>query len=35
MASHDIEGSYAVRPRVAFACTRSGFPNTATGWVFD
>jgi hypothetical protein len=35
MGSHDIEGSYAVRPRVVFAWTASGFPNTATRWVFD
>jgi hypothetical protein len=35
MGSHDIEGSYAVRPCVVFACTGSGFPNTATRWVFD
>ena len=33
--SRDIEGSYAVRPRVVFAWTASGFPNTATRWVFD
>ena len=33
--THDIEGSYAVRPRVVFAWTASGFPNTATRWVFD
>ncbi len=35
MGSHDIEGSYAVRPCVVFACTGSGFTNTATRWVFD
>jgi hypothetical protein len=34
MGSHDIEGSYAVHPRVVFAWTGSGFPNTATRWVF-
>ena len=33
--SRDIEGSYAVRPRVVVAWTASGFPNTATRWVFD
>ncbi len=33
MGSHDIEGSYAVRPRVVFAWSGSGFPNTATRWV--
>ena len=31
--SRDIEGSYAVRPRVVFAWT--DFPSTATRWVFD
>ena len=35
MGSHDIEGSYAVRPRVVFAWTAGGFPNSATRWVFD
>ncbi len=35
LGSRDIEGSYAVRPRVVFAWTASGFPNTATRWVFD
>ena len=35
MGSHDIKGSYAVRPRVVFAWTASGFPNTATRWVLD
>ncbi len=35
MGSHDIEGSYAVRPRVVFAWSASSFPNTATRWVFD
>jgi hypothetical protein len=35
MGSRNIEGSYAVRPRVVFAWTGSGFPNTATRWVFD
>jgi general stress protein 26 len=35
MGSHGIEGSYAVRPRVMLAWTGSGFPNTATRWVFD
>ncbi len=33
--SRDIEGSYAVRPRVVFAWTASGFPSTATRWVFE
>ena len=33
MGSHDIEGSYAVRARVVFAWSGSGFPNTATRWV--
>jgi general stress protein 26 len=33
MGSHDIEGSYAVRPLVVFAWT--DFPSTATRWVFD
>jgi len=33
--SSDIKGSYAVRPRVVFVWTASGFPNTATRWVFD
>ena len=35
MGSHGIEGSYAVRPRIVFAWTGGGFPNTATRWVFD
>jgi hypothetical protein len=35
VGSPDIEGSYAVSPRVVFAWTASGFPNTATRWVFD
>jgi Pyridoxamine 5'-phosphate oxidase len=35
MGSHDIEGSYAVRPRVVFAWTANGFPNTTTRWMFD
>jgi nitroimidazol reductase NimA-like FMN-containing flavoprotein (pyridoxamine 5'-phosphate oxidase superfamily) len=35
MGSHDIEGSYAVRPRVVFAWTGNGFPNTVTRWKFD
>ena len=35
MGSHDIEASYAVRPRVVFAWTAGGFPNSATRWVFD
>ena len=35
MGSHAIEGSYAVRPRVVFAWTKNGFPNSATRWVFD
>ena len=34
MGSRDIEGSYVVRPRVVFAWTASGFPRTATRWVF-
>jgi pyridoxamine 5'-phosphate oxidase-like protein len=34
MGSHDIEGSYVVRPRIVFAWTASGFPRTATRWVF-
>ncbi len=34
MGSHGIEGSYAVHPRVVFAWTESGFPSTATRWVF-
>ena len=34
MGSHGIEGSYAVRPRVAFAWTGSGLAQTATRWVF-
>ena len=34
MGSHDIEDSYAVRPRVVFTWTGSGFPNTATRWVW-
>ena len=33
--SRDIEGSYAVRPRVVFAWAASGFPSTATRWVID
>jgi len=33
MGSHDIEGSYSVRPRVVFAWSGDGFPNTATRWV--
>jgi hypothetical protein len=32
--SRDIEGSYAVRPRVVFAWMGSSFPNTATRWIF-
>ena len=35
MGSHDIEGSYAVCPRVVFAWTANGFPDTTTRWVFD
>jgi Pyridoxamine 5'-phosphate oxidase len=35
MGSRNIEGSYAVRPRVVFAWTANGFPHTATRWVFD
>ena len=34
MGSHDIEVSYVVRPRIVFAWTASGFPRTATRWVF-
>ena len=34
MGSHTIEGSYAVRPRVAFAWTGSDLTQTATRWVF-
>jgi pyridoxine/pyridoxamine 5'-phosphate oxidase len=33
MGSHSIDGSYAVRPRVAFAWTGSGLTQTATSWV--
>ena len=33
--SQKIGGSYAVRPRVVFAWTGNGFPNTATRWIFD
>ncbi len=33
--SREIEGSYAVRPRVVFAWTATGFPKTTTRWVFD
>ncbi len=32
--SREIEGSHAVRPRVVFAWTASGFPNTATSRAF-
>jgi len=35
VGSPDIKGSYAVSPRVVFAWTATGFPNTATRWVFD
>jgi PPOX class probable F420-dependent enzyme len=35
MGSSDIEGSYAVRPRVVFAWLESDFPNTATRWLFE
>ena len=35
MGSHDIERSYAVRPRVVFAWTANGFPDTTTRWMFD
>jgi hypothetical protein len=35
MGSHDIEGSYAVHPRVVFAWTANGFPDMTTRWVFD
>ena len=34
MGSHSIEGSYAVRPRVAFAWTESGLTQTATRRLF-
>lgn len=34
MGSHNITGSFAVRPRVVFAWTGSGFLDTATRWVF-
>jgi PPOX class probable F420-dependent enzyme len=34
MGSHDVEGSYVVRPRVAFAWSEGG-PRTYTRWVFD
>jgi pyridoxine/pyridoxamine 5'-phosphate oxidase len=34
MGSHSIDGSYAVRPRVAFAWTGSGLTQTAISWVF-
>ena len=33
MGSHRIEGSYAVRPRVAFAWTGLVLTQTATRWV--
>src|SRR3712207_1662955 len=32
--SRDVEGSYVVRPRVAFAWS-AGSPSTYTRWVFD
>ena len=35
MGSHRIEGSYAVRPRVAFAWTGLGLTQTATRWVLS
>ncbi len=35
MGSHNIEGSYVVRPSVVFAWTGDGFPRTTTRWVFD
>ena len=34
MSSDDIEGSYAVRPRVVFAWSEGG-PRTYTRWTFD
>ena len=34
MGSSDVEGSYVVRPRVAFAWS-AGSPRTFTRWVFD
>ena len=34
MGSRDVEGSYVVRPRVAFAWS-AGSPRTYTRWVFD
>lgn len=35
MGSHEVEGSYAVRPRTVLAWTGSGFPASTTRWVFD
>lgn len=35
VGSEDIEGSYAVRPRVVFAWSESSFPATATRWLFQ
>lgn len=35
MGSHDIEGSYVVRPSVVFAWTASDFPASTTRWVFS
>ena len=34
MGSRDVEGSYVVRPRVAFAWS-AGSPHTFTRWMFD
>ena len=34
VSSDEVEGSYAVRPRVAFAWSHSG-PRTFTRWMFD
>lgn len=34
MGSRDVEGSYVVRPRVAFVWS-AGSPRTFTRWVFD
>jgi nitroimidazol reductase NimA-like FMN-containing flavoprotein (pyridoxamine 5'-phosphate oxidase superfamily) len=35
VGSSEIEGSYAVRPRVVFAWLENDFPNTATRWFFE
>ena len=35
VGSRDIEGSYAVRPRVVFAWLENSFPSTATRWLFE